>query len=112
MRQANSVKIAKIIAGAIIISTFMLGCFILGGQYIQNHAVCDQIRSLEDALDKEMMLEIMSQVSLLYFFLYFSQYLFAYLLLYKFCMFGTIRRVFEYQIETLFYLLFQCTLQK
>lgn len=62
MRQANSVKIAKIIAAAIILSTFMLGCFILATTYMQSHAVCDQIRSLEDALDKEMLLEIMSQV--------------------------------------------------
>lgn len=61
MRSANSVKIAKIIAGTIILSSFILGGFILAATYMQSRAVCDQIQTLENALDKEMMLEMLAQ---------------------------------------------------
>lgn len=61
VRQANSVKIAKIIAATIILSSFILGGFILAATYMQSRAVCDQIQTLENALDKEMMLEMLAQ---------------------------------------------------
>lgn len=62
-RQANSVKIAKIIAATIILSSFILGGFMLAATYMQSRAMCDQMQTLENALDKEIMLEMLAQVS-------------------------------------------------
>uniref|UniRef100_A0A336MET4 CSON014934 protein n=1 Tax=Culicoides sonorensis TaxID=179676 RepID=A0A336MET4_CULSO len=60
-RQANSVKIAKIIAGTILLASFILGGFILAATYMQSRAMCDQMQTLENALDKEIMLEMLAQ---------------------------------------------------
>ncbi|XP_063703105.1 uncharacterized protein LOC134832842 [Culicoides brevitarsis] len=60
-RQANSVKIAKIIAATIILSSFILGGFMLASTYMQSRAMCDQMQTLENALDKEIMLEMLAQ---------------------------------------------------
>jgi len=64
LRQANSVKIAKIIACTIILSSVILGSFMLGSTYLQAKATCDQVSALDAVLDKELMLEAMQQVSL------------------------------------------------
>lgn len=63
MRQANSVKIAKIAAIAVVASSFIIGCFILAATYMQSRAVCDQISSLQDALAQETLMDLISQVS-------------------------------------------------
>lgn len=62
IRQANSVKIAKIIAFTIIFSSFIMGSFILGSTYLQAKASCDQVQALDAVLDKELMLEALQQV--------------------------------------------------
>lgn len=62
MRQANSVKIAKIVAFTVILSSFILGSFMLGSTYLQAKVSCDQVSALDAILDKELMLETMQQV--------------------------------------------------
>lgn len=62
-RQSNSVKIAKITAFTIIVSSFILGAFILASSYLQAKASCDQVMALDSVLEKELMLETMQQVS-------------------------------------------------
>uniref|UniRef100_U5EPJ7 Putative ccr4-not complex subunit 3 n=1 Tax=Corethrella appendiculata TaxID=1370023 RepID=U5EPJ7_9DIPT len=61
LRQANSVKIAKIIAVTVILSSFILGSFILASTYLQAKSSCDQMQVLDAVLDKELMLEAMQQ---------------------------------------------------
>ncbi|XP_070136515.1 bromodomain-containing protein 4 isoform X2 [Drosophila bipectinata] len=61
-RQANSVKIAKITAFTIIVSSFVLGSFILASSYLQAKASCDQVQALDSVLEKELMLETLQQV--------------------------------------------------
>ncbi|XP_020798125.1 nuclear transcription factor Y subunit beta isoform X2 [Drosophila serrata] len=61
-RQANSVKIAKITAFTIIVSSFILGAFILASSYLQAKASCDQVQALDSVLEKELMLETLQQV--------------------------------------------------
>lgn len=63
LRQANSVKIAKIIAFTVILSSFILGGFILATTYISAKSSCDQVQALDAVLDKELMLEALQQVS-------------------------------------------------
>jgi hypothetical protein len=63
LRSANSVKIAKIIAFTVILSSFILGSFMLASTYLQAKATCDQVSALDAVLDKELMLEAMQQVS-------------------------------------------------
>jgi hypothetical protein len=63
LRSANSVKIAKIIAFTIILSSIILGSFMLASTYLQAKATCDQVSALDAVLDKELMLEAMQQVS-------------------------------------------------
>lgn len=62
LRQANSVKIAKIVAFTVILSSFILGSFMLGSTYLQAKATCDQVSALDAILNKELMLETMQQV--------------------------------------------------
>ncbi|EDW72989.1 uncharacterized protein Dwil_GK17297, isoform A [Drosophila willistoni] len=62
-RQANSVKIAKITAFTIIVSSFILGAFILASSYLQAKASCDQVQALDSVLEKELMLETLQQVN-------------------------------------------------
>jgi hypothetical protein len=64
LRQANSVKIAKIVAFTVILSSFILGSFMLASTYLQAKATCDQVSALDAILDKELMLETMQQVNL------------------------------------------------
>uniref|UniRef100_A0A182JS92 Uncharacterized protein n=1 Tax=Anopheles christyi TaxID=43041 RepID=A0A182JS92_9DIPT len=61
MRQANSVKIAKIIAITVVLSSFILGSFILASSYLQAKQSCDQMQALDAVLNKELMLEAMQQ---------------------------------------------------
>lgn len=63
LRQANSVKIAKIVAFTVILSSFIFGSFMLASTYLQAKATCDQVSALDAILDKELMLETMQQVS-------------------------------------------------
>ncbi|XP_011182778.1 putative mediator of RNA polymerase II transcription subunit 26 isoform X1 [Zeugodacus cucurbitae] len=62
-RQSNSVKIAKITAFTIIVSSFILGTFILASSYLQAKASCDQVQALDSVLEKELMLETLQQVN-------------------------------------------------
>uniref|UniRef100_A0A182FD37 Uncharacterized protein n=1 Tax=Anopheles albimanus TaxID=7167 RepID=A0A182FD37_ANOAL len=62
MRQANSVKIAKIIAITVVLSSFILGSFILASSYLQAKQSCDQMQALDAVLNKELMLEAMQQL--------------------------------------------------
>uniref|UniRef100_A0A182MS51 Uncharacterized protein n=1 Tax=Anopheles culicifacies TaxID=139723 RepID=A0A182MS51_9DIPT len=62
MRQANSVKIAKIIAITVVLSSFILGSFILASSYLQAKQSCDQMQALDAVLNKELMLEAMQQM--------------------------------------------------
>lgn len=62
LRSANSVKIAKIIAFTVILSSIILGSFLLASTYLQAKATCDQVSALDAVLDKELMLEAMQQV--------------------------------------------------
>lgn len=62
LRQANSVKIAKIVAFTVILSSLILGSFMLGSTYLQAKVTCDQVSALDAILDKELMLETMQQV--------------------------------------------------
>lgn len=61
IRQANSVKIAKIIAITVVLSSFILGSFILASSYLQAKQSCDQMQALDAVLNKELMLEAMQQ---------------------------------------------------
>jgi hypothetical protein len=56
------VKIAKIVAFTVILSSFILGSFMLAATYLQAKASCDQVSALDAILDKELMLETMQQV--------------------------------------------------
>jgi len=69
-RQANSVKIAKITAFTIIISSFILGSFILASSYLQAKASCDQVQALDSVLEKELMLETLQQVGKVSYYIY------------------------------------------
>lgn len=62
LRSANSVKIAKIIAFTVILSSIILVSFLLASTYLQAKATCDQVSALDAVLDKELMLEAMQQV--------------------------------------------------
>uniref|UniRef100_W8B592 Genetic suppressor element-like domain-containing protein n=1 Tax=Ceratitis capitata TaxID=7213 RepID=W8B592_CERCA len=62
-RQSNSVKIAKITAFTIIVSSFILGAFVLASAYLQAKASCDQVQALDSVLEKELMLETLQQVN-------------------------------------------------
>lgn len=62
MREAVSVKIAKIIALTIVASSVIIGSFILGSVYLQARASCDQMQALDSMLEKELMLETLQQV--------------------------------------------------
>uniref|UniRef100_A0A1A9ZSC2 Uncharacterized protein n=1 Tax=Glossina pallidipes TaxID=7398 RepID=A0A1A9ZSC2_GLOPL len=74
-RQSNSVKIAKITAFTVIISSFILGSFILASSYLQAKASCDQVQALDSVLEKELMLETLQQVNKYkYFLLLFTLY--------------------------------------
>lgn len=61
LRQANSVKIAKIVACTVILSSLILGSFMLASTYLQAKATCDQVSALDAILEKELMLESMQQ---------------------------------------------------
>lgn len=52
-----SVQIAKIVAGTIIISSLLLGSFILAASYVQARAGCHQLDQLDAMLEKELALE-------------------------------------------------------
>lgn len=56
-------KIAKITAFTIIVSSFILGAFILASSYLQAKASCDQVQALDSVLEKELMLETLQQVN-------------------------------------------------
>lgn len=62
IRQANSVKIARIVAVTVILSSFILGSFMLASTYLQAKQSCDQMQTLDAVLNKELMLEAMQQV--------------------------------------------------
>lgn len=62
-RQANSVKIAKIVAYTIIASSLIIGTFILASVYLQAKASCDQVQALDSVLEKELVLETLQQVN-------------------------------------------------
>lgn len=62
-RQTNSVKIAKITAFTVIVSSFILGSFILASTYLQAKSSCDQVQALDSVLEKELMLETLQQVN-------------------------------------------------
>jgi hypothetical protein len=55
------VKIAKIVAFTVIISTLLLGSFMLASTYLQAKATCDQVSALDAILEKELMLESLQQ---------------------------------------------------
>ncbi|XP_053683606.1 bromodomain-containing protein 4 [Sabethes cyaneus] len=61
IRQANSVKIARIVALTVIASSFILGSFMLASTYLQAKQSCDQMQTLDAVLNKELMLEAMQQ---------------------------------------------------
>lgn len=61
IRQANSVKIARIVAVTVIVSSFILGSFMLASTYLQAKQSCDQMQTLDAVLNKELMLEAMQQ---------------------------------------------------
>lgn len=61
IRQANSVKIARIVAVTVILSSFILGSFMLASTYLQAKQSCDQMQTLDAVLNKELMLEAMQQ---------------------------------------------------
>lgn len=61
IRQANSVKIAKIAAVTIILASCILGSFMLASTYLQAKQSCDQMQTLDAVLNKELMLEAMQQ---------------------------------------------------
>ncbi|CAD7080829.1 unnamed protein product [Hermetia illucens] len=62
-RRSNSVQIAKICAFTVIVSSFVIGSFILASAYLQARASCDQMQALDSVLEKELMLETMQQVN-------------------------------------------------
>ncbi|XP_055841156.1 putative uncharacterized protein DDB_G0291608 isoform X2 [Episyrphus balteatus] len=62
-RQSSSVKIAKITAFTIIVSSFIIGSFILASTYLQARVSCDQVQALDSVLEKELMLETLQQVN-------------------------------------------------
>lgn len=53
-RQSNSIKIAKIAAFTVILSSFLIGAFILGSTYLQARATCSQMQILDNIIEKEM----------------------------------------------------------
>lgn len=55
-------KIAKIVAFTVILSSLILGSFLLASTYLQAKSTCDQVSALDAILDKELMLETMQQV--------------------------------------------------
>lgn len=61
-RETSSVRIAKIIGLTVVVSSFILGSFILASSYLQARASCDQMQTLDSILEKELMLETL-QVS-------------------------------------------------
>lgn len=61
IRQANSVKIARIVAVTVILASFILGSFMLASTYLQAKQSCDQMQTLDAVLNKELMLEAMQQ---------------------------------------------------
>lgn len=63
MREATSVKIAKIIAMTVLLSSMIIGSFMLGSVYLQARASCDQMQALDSMLEKELMLETLQQVN-------------------------------------------------
>lgn len=63
MREASSVKIAKIIAMTVLLSSLIFGSFVLGSVYLQARASCDQMQALDSMLEKELMLETLQQVN-------------------------------------------------
>lgn len=62
MREASSVKIAKIIALTVVAASFIIGSFMLASVYLQARASCDQMQALDSMLEKELMLETLQQV--------------------------------------------------
>lgn len=58
---SNSVKIAKICALTVVVSSFVIGSFILASTYMQARASCDQMHALDSVLEKELMLETLQQ---------------------------------------------------
>lgn len=63
MREASSVKIAKICAVTVLLASLIIGSFVLGATYLQARASCDQMQALDSMLEKELMLETLQQVS-------------------------------------------------
>lgn len=61
LQSTNSVKIAKIISFTILLSSIILGSFLLASTYLQAKATCDQVSALDAVLEKELMLEAMQQ---------------------------------------------------
>lgn len=62
MREASSVKIAKIIALTVVLASVIIGSFMLGSVYLQARATCDQMQALDSMLEKELLLETLQQV--------------------------------------------------
>lgn len=62
-RRSNSVQIAKIVAFTVVVSSFIIGSFILASTYLQARASCDQMQALDSVLEKELMLETIQQVN-------------------------------------------------
>lgn len=100
-------RIAKIIGLTVVVSSFILGAFILASSYLQARASCDQMQTLDSILEKELMLETL-QVSILmraftFHFLIFCD--FCFLLLFRyFCVFFLLspnkRAIFHIITET------------
>jgi hypothetical protein len=57
MRNSNSVKIAKIVAVTIVLSSFIIGLFVLGSTYLQAKASCNYMDSVQAALEKELLMD-------------------------------------------------------
>lgn len=55
--KSASVQIAKIAAATIILSSLLLGSFILAASYVQARAGCHQLDQLDAMLEKELALE-------------------------------------------------------
>lgn len=56
-RVSSSVQIARIAAVTIIVSSFILGSFILASSWVAARASCHQLEQLDAMLDKELALE-------------------------------------------------------
>lgn len=61
-RETSSVRIAKIIGLTVVVSSFILGAFILASSYLQARASCDQMQTLDSILEKELMLETLQEL--------------------------------------------------